>query len=111
MHSCISGSKLASLICLCMNPTQWLHISQVRVIREIVWYTTVLISSNLRYHDDAFNFFDLIVVGRGHTVEVAAYLNSQIADTNETFQNVLRHHVSNTRLLDVIRIHIYLIRS
>ena len=94
-----------------MNPTQRLHILQIRMFRTLMRQSNYLIVSNLGNQNDSSNFFDLGIVRGRYTVHVACYLNSQVRNADKLLEHVLGQHICVSRFLQVLRIHIDVVRS
>jgi len=85
-----------------VDPTQWLHVFQVRVLRRLVRQSHVLVATDLRNEYNATDFLDLWVLRWRDTVHVASDLNTQVRDADEALEDVLGEHVRVTYLLEVI---------
>lgn len=77
---------------------------------QVIWNTATLICSDLRDHYNVLDFFDLIVVRRRDSVKVTAYLYSEVANADESLQNILGYHIGHACFSDVIRVDKDLVR-
>ena len=91
-----------------MNPSQWLHVFQQRVLWQVMRQAAALISCNLWNHDDAFNLLHHFIVFWCNSKHVACNLNSQITNANEFLKNIFRQDVCKSWFSDVIWIDINL---
>lgn len=91
--------KLRKFIRLCVHPSQRFQIIEEIMLGKSRWKINLLVGSPLRWHGNAANFLNLRVVRWAYTVQVTRNLCPQIRNTDELFQNVLRHNISVTRFL------------
>ena len=69
----------------------------------------VLVSSQLWDHNDGPHLPDHRTVLRGLAKEVSTDLDPEVRDADELLQEVLGHHVRDTALLNLIRVHVDLV--
>ena len=106
MLNCAEWRELVCFGRLGVNPSKWLHVFQVWMLRTLVWQCYILVASNLRHKDDSANLLDLRVFSWRDTVHVAGNLDTKVRNADESLQNILRQYISVTNLLQVIRIDI-----
>jgi hypothetical protein len=93
-----------------MNPSQRLKIFEVGVFGHLVRQGHILIGTYLRNHNDGPNLLDIRIVWGTDSIHIACNLDPQIADADESFKNILRQYVCVARFLEIVRVHINVIR-
>mmetsp|Transcript_8139 Transcript_8139/g.19407 ORF Transcript_8139/g.19407 Transcript_8139/m.19407 type:complete len:378 (-) Transcript_8139:6017-7150(-) len=113
-HSGMEGHVLRTqvrlLVRLRVDPAQWLQVTQVIMVGQLLRQRHIAVRANLRHHDHAPNLLHLGVVRRRNAIEVGGDLRAQVTDANEGLQDVLRHDIRVASLPNVFTVDIQVVR-
>ena len=90
----VGWGQMRELECLRLDPTQRLQVLEEEVIAwELCRQLNTVIVPTLRNPYDRLDLLDLLVVRRGHAIQVGSDLCPEIRSGDERAQNILREDV------------------
>ena len=109
MHCRCIGRKLICFRGCSMDPAEWFHVSQVRMLRRLDWERHSLVIANLRYYSNGTHLLDLLIIFWCYSKEIAGHLNSQVRHTNKTLQNILWQNIGKSSLTQIFTVYVNMI--
>mmetsp|Transcript_29941 Transcript_29941/g.79797 ORF Transcript_29941/g.79797 Transcript_29941/m.79797 type:complete len:445 (-) Transcript_29941:5935-7269(-) len=103
-------TKVRLLIRLRVDPSERFQVAQVVMIWQLLGQSDHVVSTHLRHNHHAPDLLHLGIVWRRDSIQIRRDLCAQVADDDESLQDVFRHDVRVARLSNILAVDVQVAR-